>query len=94
MIKFEWDETKNIRNIRNHGIDFNDVKEMFYHHMLTYIDNRFNYGEERWVGTGFLKGLIAVVVYSENDSKGVIRIFSARKATRNEIKSFTETIGH
>ena len=59
-MRFEWDETKNEINIRKHGIDFADVEDMFNHPMLTVIDSREDYGEERWI-----QHLIGVVVYVE-----------------------------
>lgn len=52
-----------------HGIDFKDAVEIFSYPMLTNIDNRRDYGEERWVGIGFIKGIITVITYSENDKK-------------------------
>jgi len=62
---FEWDKAKNAINIRKHGIDFADVKDMFNHPMLTLLDNRDDYGEERWIAIGRIQQLIAVVVYIE-----------------------------
>lgn len=40
-MEFEWDENKNIANIQNHGIDFNDVIEIFSGPMIVNIDDRF-----------------------------------------------------
>jgi uncharacterized protein len=91
-MKFKWNEIKNRENIRNYGIDFKDAEEVFSHPMLTNIDKRFDYREERWVRIGFLKGIIAVVVYLENDEKQEIRLLSARKATRNESQRFKEKL--
>lgn len=93
-MKFIWDKNKNQKNIQIHGIDFNDATIMFDFPMLTCVDNRFDYGEERWVGIGFLKGIIAVLAYVEDDEKDIIRIISCRKATKNEIKKFKETLGY
>ena len=61
-MQFEWDEAKNQINIRKHGIDFADVPSMFEGKILSRIDNRFDYGEERWVGIGFIQQGVAVVV--------------------------------
>jgi hypothetical protein len=91
-MKFKWDEIKNRENIRKHGIDFIDAEDVFAHPMLANIDKRFDYGEERWVGIGFMKGIIAVVVYLENDEKQEIRLISARKATKNESQRFKEKL--
>jgi uncharacterized DUF497 family protein len=91
-MKCIWDLKKNDSNILKHGIDFNDAIEMFNFPMLTCIDNRKNYGEERWVGIGFLKGIIAVIIFTEDDDRNVIRIISVRKATKDESKSFKQKI--
>jgi uncharacterized DUF497 family protein len=44
-MKFEWDENKRLINLRRHGIDFADVKQVFENEAHTIIDDRFNYGE-------------------------------------------------
>ena len=93
-MKYDWSQQKNILNIKKHGIDFSDAVEMFQYPMLTGIDHRKDYGEERWVGIGFLKGIIAVIVFVEDDDKDIIRIIPVRKATQNESKIFKETIGY
>ena len=90
----EWDDTKNTGNIRKHGIDFHDVAEMFDHPMLVMLDTRQDYGEDRSIGIGFLRDLVAVVVYIEWESEDRIRIISARKATRHEEKAFREYLAH
>jgi uncharacterized protein len=61
-MQFEWDEAKNLENIRKHEIDFVDVPAMFDSKMLIELDDRFDYGEDRWFGIGFLGFGIAVVV--------------------------------
>lgn len=93
-MNYTWDQQKNKQNIKKHGIDFTDAIEMFQFPMLIGIDNREDYGEERWVGIGFLKGLVAVIVYTEDDFNDIVRIISVRKATTNESKKFKKTIGY
>jgi uncharacterized DUF497 family protein len=90
-MKFDWDKNKNAINIQKHGIDFVDVIDIFDHPMLTMIDNRENYEEERWIGIGWLKALIGVVVYTERVGN-TIRIISARKATKQEVKRYEQSI--
>lgn len=82
-MQFEWDEVKNLENIRKHEIDFADVPEMFEAPMLIELDDRFDYGEDRWLGIGFLGNGVAVVVWTERQND-VIRIISARRANRYE----------
>ncbi len=90
-MRFEWDEVKNQANIRKHGIDFNDAIELFDHPMLTLLDKREEYPEERWVSIGWLRALVGVVVYTERQGD-VIRIISARKATRQEVRRYEQSI--
>lgn len=90
-MKFEWNEDKNKLNIRKHGIDFKDVSDLFNQPMLVLQDNRDSYGEQRWIGVGMLLELVAVVVYTEREGD-IIRIISVRKATKQEAKSYAETI--
>ena len=88
-MQFEWDEAKNLENIRKRQIDFADVPEMFESAMLIELDDRIDYGEDRWVGIGFLQNSVAVVVWTERQGD-VIRIISARKANRYERKRFEQ----
>ncbi|MFN6463095.1 MAG: BrnT family toxin [Nostoc sp. DedVER02] len=90
-MQFEWDEAKNLENIRKHKIDFADVPKMFDSTMLIELDNRFDYGEERWLGIGFLGNGVAIVIWTERQSD-VIRIISARKANRYERQRFEQYI--
>ena len=93
-MKFEWDDDKNDKNIQKHGIDFKDVVEMFEHPMLTHLDTRQDYGEDRWIGIGLLKHIVAVTVFLEWEDEETIRIISARKATRHESKEYNKRITH
>lgn len=90
-MQFEWDEAKNTINIRKHGIDFADVTDMFNHPMLTLLDDREDYGEERWIGIGWMQQLVGVVVYLERH-EDTIRIISARKATKHEVRQYEQSI--
>ena len=90
-MNFEWDEEKNEVNIRKHKIDFRDVPQIFDGPMIVNIDDRVDYGEVRWIGMGFLRNIIAVIVFIEKDDD-IIRIISARKANKNESKTFTKEI--
>ena len=90
-MRFEWDEFKNALNIRKHGIDFIDVADIFNHPMLTFLDDGDNYGEPRWIALGRIHSLIGVVVYTERRGD-VIRIISARKATKHEVRRYERSL--
>jgi hypothetical protein len=81
-MSYEWDERKRRTNVKKHGIDFTDVPELFDSDVVIIPDERFDYGEPRFIAIGILKNLVVVVAYTERDEN--IRIISARKATKNE----------
>lgn len=88
---FRMDEKKNQINIRKHGINFADVIDIFNHPMLILLDEREDYGEERWISIGWMHRLIVVVVYTEHIGN-VVRVISARKATKNEVSRYEKVI--
>lgn len=59
---------------------------------VTLVDNRFDYGETRYLTIGLLHGRTIVIAHTE--SEDVIRLVSARKATRHEERSYFEQIGY
>lgn len=85
-LHFEWDEQKAKANIKKHGISFDEAKTVFSdEHARLISDPDHSDDEERFVLLGYSSGLKLLVVchcYRVDDS--VIRIISARKATRHE----------
>ena len=61
-MRFEWDESKNTAHIRKHKIDFCDVPSVFDAPLMVEYDDRQDYGKDRWIGIGTLRGIIVVVV--------------------------------
>lgn len=91
-MEFEWDENKRLFNIRKHGIDFADAEAVFEGDTVTVEDNRFDYGEVRFITLGLLEGDVVVVVHTERKNK--IRIISIRKATKNERTNYFQQIAN
>jgi len=87
---YEWDEQKRQVNVQKHGIDFSDVSELFYGDVVILPDDRFDYGETRFIVIGILKRQVSVVTYTERSEN--IRIISARKATKNEQLNYFQQI--
>jgi len=89
-MRFEWDEDKNRANIQKHKIDFADVPAVFNAPMLVELDEREDYGEERWIGMGFLRDIV-VVAFTES-RQDTIRIISARKVSNHERKRYEQAL--
>lgn len=88
---FEWDEQKNRANVRKHGLDFADAWEIFEGPMLTVLDDRQEYGEERWIGLGLLRARVVVMIYAERGDE-TIRIISLRKALTHERSRYEQAL--
>lgn len=91
-IQFQWDNKKNLENIKKHKISFEEAKTVFFDDNARVIpDPEHSFDEERFVILGFsakLNLLVVVHTYRENDE--VIRIISARKAIKSESKYYHE----
>jgi len=81
-MRFTWHEAKREWNLKDHGLDFVDAREVFADPTFTYQDDRFGYGEERFVTLGLLRGIVVSIVHTETPSR--IHIISFRKATKHE----------
>jgi len=90
-VRFEWDERKNKTNIRKHALDFADAWEVFTGPMLVALDDREDYGEDRWIGIGMLRAYVVVVVFTER-GEDTIRIISLRKALTHERTRYEQVL--
>jgi len=94
-VYFEWDENKNKINIEKRGISFEVAKLIFNDpNILSIIDDRYSV-DERWISLGNAAGITILYVAHtyEEDQYGeeVIRIISARKATKSERKRYIQS---
>ena len=91
-IRFEWDQNKNLANVKKHKISFEEAKTVFFDESARVIpDPEHSDNEEGFIILGIsnkLKLLIVVHTYRENDE--IIRIISARKASKSESKYYLE----
>ena len=94
MLRFDWDERKNKSNRIKHGIWFEEAQSVFSDpHGRLFYDPEHSEHEDRFILLGVssaARTLIVVHCYKENDS--VVRIISARKATRKEVRFYEEGI--
>ena len=93
-IRFEWDPHKAEANRRKHGIDFALAARVFFDRHSKTIFEGDEHGEARWRTIGEIGGIAVVVVShtlrTEREFE-VVRIISARKATRRERRQYEET---
>lgn len=87
-LRFEWDGGKAGRNIEKHGVSFEEAATVFGDPLsLTIEDPAHSWSEERFVtvGDSFAHRLLVV---AHTDRGDVVRIISAREATRRERKDY------
>ena len=85
-MEFTWSEAKRAANIKTHGIDFVDAPRVFEGFTYTFEDDRFSYGEQRFVTLGLLAGVPVSVVHTETEHE--IRIIPFRKASKRETQIY------
>lgn len=93
-IQFTWDPQKAKSNKKKHGISFDESKSVFYDpNGLLIIDPDYGDDEERFVLIGLSFNLrILVVCHCYRENEMVVRIISARKATKREQKQYKEKL--
>ena len=92
MLSFEWDPQKDLINRKKHGISFEEAATVFEDvNALVISDSEHSEDEESFVILGFsLQANLLVVCHCYRASESVIRIISARKATKNESRQYQE----
>ena len=88
--KFEWDEKKHALNRRKHGISFPEAQAVFAdENGLLLPDPDHSRDEERFVLLGLSSALrLLVVCHTYRTDDEIVRIISARKATRWEQEQY------
>lgn len=89
-MRFEWDEAKRQLNLKRHGFDFVAVERIFAADVLTLLDDRFDYGENRFLTFAMFNGRVVAIAHTETDE--VTRIISVRKASKDEEEIYYKEI--
>lgn len=93
-MKFEWDENKNKINQRKHGINFDEASSVFFDEQaILFDDPEHSDYEDRFLLLGMSETAnVCIVCHCYRESDTVIRIISARKATRREVDRYVKGI--
>lgn len=99
-IRFDWDEAKNLSNQRKHGVSFEDASEVFRDPLFVSLKDRIEDGEQRWRTFGEVEGCLLLMVAhtvietnEHDESVEMMRIISARRATRKERQRYEDENG-
>ena len=91
-IRFTWDSKKAQVNQRKHGVSFEEAQSVFYdENAIEFFDPEHSENEDRFIMLGLSARLrVLVVCHCLREKGSVIRIISARKATRGEERNYQE----
>lgn len=94
MLRFDWDERKNKGNRAKHGVWFEEAQSVFDDpHARVFYDPEHSEEEDRFILLGVsLAGRTLVVVHCYREADSLVRIISARKATKKEVRAYEERI--
>lgn len=90
-MEFEWDEAKDLANQHKHGLAFAEAAELFEsgNEYLEIFDADHSEDEDRFIAIGPIARGLIVVAFTEPE-EGMVRIISAREATRREQALFRD----
>ena len=86
MIEFKWDSSKAAANLRKHRVSLDEAKSVFYDEFaVQFFDDEHSVEEDRFLLLGMSSGAkLLIVCHCEREHGEIIRIISARKATKRE----------
>jgi uncharacterized DUF497 family protein len=92
-VRIIWDRNKNRSNLLKHGVRFEVASLVFEDPLHISILDRVENGEERWRTVGMVGAVVVLLVahaFVEQEGEEIVRIISARKATRKERHTYEE----
>jgi len=90
-MKITFDPEKRQRTLEARGLDFADAATIFQSRHISQLDDRKEYGEQRFITYGYIGNRIVAMVWTERESTR--RIISLRKANEREQKKVREALG-
>ncbi len=90
-LKFEWDLEKAKKNLKKHDVSFEEASTIFEDpQFISFLDEEHSTDEERHITIG-MSDKICLLMVAHTERRNLIRLISARKATKNEEKFYNET---
>lgn len=93
-MRFTWDDNKNFSNFEKHEVWFEEAQTVWADSKSSeFYDSDHSENEERFIRVGISKNLnVLLIVFCEPDNSEIVRIISARKATKKERELYEEGI--
>lgn len=88
-MKITFDPAKNAKNLSKHGVSLGDAVGFEWNNAITWPDLRFDYGESRMAGIGYIGNRLYYVVFVDRNKDR--RIISLRRANLREVNRYAQT---
>lgn len=85
---YAYDSAKAAANLAKHKVSFTEAERFDWETALVAEDNRFDYGERRFVAIGLIDARAYVMVFASRGTR--VRLISLRKANRREVKRYEQ----
>ena len=87
-MKNEFDPIKDATNIARHGVSLQAAEEFDWDTAFEREDDRFDYGEDRFVAIGLIGNRLHVLVFTEGSHDDAVRVISLRPAEKHEVRFY------
>lgn len=87
-MEIEFDPAKDERNIAKHGVSFQAAEGFDWDTAFEREDDRFDYGEVRFVALGMIGGRLHVLAFAEGSHDDAVRAISLRPAEKHEVRFY------
>ena len=91
-MQIEFDPSKDEINRRKHGVSFQAASEFDWNSAFEREDDRFDYGEDRFVAIGQIGSQLYVMVFAEGSNENAVRVISLRLAEKHESRFYNDQI--
>lgn len=88
IVRIEFDPAKDEANRAKHGLSLTDAVGFDWDTALEREDNRFDYGELRFVAIGLIEARLYVMVFTEGSDEDAVRVISLRPAEKHEMRYY------
>lgn len=87
-MKIEFDPAKDATNIAKHGVSLQAAEEFDWDTAFEREDDRFDYGEVRFVALGLIGDRLHVLIFAEGSDENAVRTISLRPAEKHEVRFY------
>ncbi len=88
VVKIEFDHAKDEVNRKKHGVSLQAAVDFDWDTALEREDDRFDYGETRFVALGLIANRLHVMVFAEGSGEDAVRVISLRLAEKHEMRFY------